>query len=72
MAGGGQPYDTNVDSVQQRIARLQEADRRARQRGSHTSPAIAALYEQVFGVAGGEASHRLLHRHYVDRSVEEG
>jgi hypothetical protein len=26
----------------------------------------------VFGVAGGEASHRLLHRHYVDRSVEEG
>lgn len=72
VAGGGQPYDTNVDSVQQRIARLQEADRRARQRGSHTSPAIAALYEQVFGVAGGEASHRLLHRHYVDRSVEEG
>jgi iron only hydrogenase large subunit-like protein len=72
VAGGGQPYDTDLDAVRRRIARLQEADRRARQRASHASDSIETLYQKVLGTPGGQASHHMLHRHYVDRTLPEG
>ena len=72
VAGGGQPYDTDLDAVRRRIARLQQADRRAQQRASHASASIESLYQQVLGVPGGEASHHMLHRHYVDRTCPQG
>lgn len=72
VAGGGQPYDTDLEAVRRRIDRLREADRRSPQRMSHTNGMVETLYERVLEQPGGQASHRLLHRHYVDRSEDRG
>lgn len=67
--GGGQPYGTEAREVRRRIERIYEADARAEVRVSHENRGVAALYEEYLGRPLGEASHRLLHRHYTDRSA---
>lgn len=70
--GGGQPYDTEMSDVRKRVDRIYDADERADVRYSHDNAAIAELYEEHLGRPLSEVSHRLLHRHYVDRSAELG
>lgn len=72
VGGGGQPHNTDLDRIKGRLDRLYAADRRARLRVSHANEEVHTLYETVLGQPLGELSHRLLHRHYVDRSKELG
>jgi iron-only hydrogenase group A len=67
--GGGQPYGTELVDVRKRMDRIYEADAKAEVRTSHENKSVAALYEDYLGKPLGDASHRLLHRRYTDRSV---
>ena len=74
--GGGQPYGSEMTDLRRRLDRIYEADAQAEIRASHENQGVAALYEEHLGQPLGEVSHRLLHRHYTDRSaaalVEDG
>jgi len=62
--GGGQPYGTNLDSVQQRMKALYRIDKDEPVRVSHKNKSVAKLYEDFLGKPLGEKSHHLLHTHY--------
>ncbi len=66
--GGGQPYGGEMKDVSKRMARIYDADARAEVRYSHENKSVEALYEEHLGRPLSEVSHRLLHRHYTDRS----
>ena len=68
VGGGGQPYGSEAADVRRRVERLYEVDRRSRARRAHENADVRALYESLLGRPLGEASHRLLHRTYTDRS----
>ena len=70
IGGGGQPYSTDIDAVRARLERLYEVDKRSQLRTSHDNPDVKALYKDVLGEPLGPMSHKLLHRHYEDRSAE--
>lgn len=72
VGGGGQPYQSEMKDVRKRMDRIYDADDKAEVRLSHENIAVAKLYEEYLGHPLGEASHRLLHRHYTDRSRERG
>ena len=67
--GGGQPYGTQLDDLRKRQERLYEADAQSEDRSSHQNKSVAALYEDYLGRPLSDVSHRLLHRHYTDRSA---
>ncbi len=68
IGGGGQPYSTDIEAVRGRLERLYEVDRRSAVRVSHDNAEVQALYRELLGKPLQEISHRLLHRHYEDRS----
>lgn len=68
--GGGQPYhhgDTTV--LEKRMNAIYQADRDLPIRKSHRNPSIIRLYEEFLGQPGSEIAHKLLHTHYVERSL---
>ena len=67
VGGGGQPYDTDVKAVRERLERLYEVDGRSALRRAHENPRLAQLYEETLGEPLGAAAHELLHRTYSDR-----
>ena len=69
IAGGGQPYSTNLDSVRARMQALYTIDRTEGVRTSHTNASIQRLYDEYLGKPLGEKSHHLLHTHYAKREV---
>jgi iron-only hydrogenase group A len=69
IAGGGQPYSTNLDAVRGRMQALYNLDRTERMRTSHSNPSVKRLYEEFLGKPLGEKSHKLLHTHYAKREV---
>ena len=69
VAGGGQPYGTNLDAVYSRLQALYSIDRNERVRTSHSNPAVKRLYDEFLGQPLGEKSHHLLHTHYAKREV---
>ena len=69
IAGGGQPYSTNLDSVRARMQALYTIDRTEGVRTSHTNASIKRLYDEYLGKPLGEKSHHLLHTHYAKREV---
>ena len=70
IGGGGQPYDTDPESVRVRLERIYDADRRATLKVSHDNDEVQELYSTMLGKPLGEISHHLLHRKYVDRKHE--
>ncbi len=70
IGGGGQPYDTDPESVRVRLERIYDADRRATLKTSHGNDEVAELYADMLGKPLSEIGHHLLHRHYVDRRKE--
>jgi NADH-quinone oxidoreductase subunit G/NADP-reducing hydrogenase subunit HndD len=74
IGGGGQPYDTDPESVRIRLERLYDADRRSTVKTSHENDEVSALYADMLGKPLGQVSHHLLHRKYVNRrqQAEEG
>jgi len=71
IGGGGQPYDTDPESIRVRLERIYDADRRATVKVSHDNDEVQELYSTMLGKPLGEISHHLLHRHYVDRKHED-
>jgi iron-only hydrogenase group A len=71
IGGGGQPYDTDPETIRVRLERLYDADRRSTLKTSHENDEVTELYTAMLGKPLGEVSHHLLHRSYVDRSREE-
>jgi iron-only hydrogenase group A len=70
IGGGGQPYDTDPDSIRVRLERLYDADRRATIKVSHDNEEVREMYAEMLGKPLGEISHHLLHRKYIDRRAE--
>ncbi len=69
IAGGGQPYGTEDDIREKRIAGLYNDDEKSTIRCSHQNPDIAKIYEEYLGAPLSEKSHHLLHTHYTPRPL---
>ena len=69
IAGGGQPYGTNTESVQARMNALYKIDESGAVRVSHHNPAVQRLYDELLGAPLSSKSHELLHTHYAAREV---
>ena len=66
IAGGGQPYGTDDEVREERIAGLYEDDEKSVQRCSHNNPSIKKLYSEYLGKPLSEKSHHLLHTEYKE------
>jgi len=69
--GGGQPYQTNIDGVKKRSQRMYDVDNKSESRLSHENEQVKELYAKVLEKPGSHVSHKLLHRHYIDRKKAE-
>jgi NADP-reducing hydrogenase subunit HndD len=69
IAGGGQPFGTDLDAVRARMSKLYQIDRDETLRTSHENSGIKQLYDEFLGAPLGEKSHQLLHTHYAPRKV---
>ncbi|MDC7125495.1 MAG: NADH-dependent [FeFe] hydrogenase, group A6 [Spirochaetales bacterium] len=69
IAGGGQPYGTEDDVREKRIAGLYKDDEQSEFRCSHHNPEITQIYKDYLGAPLSEKSHHLLHTHYTPRPV---
>ena len=69
IAGGGQPYGTQDDVREKRIAGLYADDEKSNLRCSHHNPEITQIYKDFLGAPLSEKSHHLLHTHYTPRPV---
>ncbi len=66
IAGGGQPYGTDDEVREERIAGLYEDDEKSVQRCSHNNSSIKKLYSEYLGKPLSEKSHHLLHTEYKE------
>jgi NADH-quinone oxidoreductase subunit G/NADP-reducing hydrogenase subunit HndD len=69
IAGGGQPYQTDLDAVRSRMRALYKIDQTSELRTSHDNKDVQKLYQEFLGEPLGEKSHHLLHTHYAPREV---
>ncbi len=69
IGGGGQPRNTDPNTVMKRMQALYAIDGGETLRVSHKNPSILRLYEEFLGEPLGEKSHHLLHTHYTERPV---
>ena len=68
VGGGGQPWETDLVSIQSRMKGLYQLDRDDRQRVSHDNQSVKRLYDEFLGEPLGHKSHELLHTHYHRRN----
>lgn len=69
IAGGGQPYGTEDEIRDQRIAGIYRDDEQSEIRCSHQNPEITQIYSDYLTAPLSEKSHHLLHTHYTPRKV---
>ena len=69
IAGGGQPYATDLDAVKDRMQALYRIDREEPVRTSHGNTAVQRLYAEFLGEPLSHKSHELLHTTYGAREV---
>ncbi len=69
VGGGGQPYQTDVQRVGQRLQALYRIDQQEPLRASHRNPLVQKLYSQYLQRPLSAQSHALLHTHYAKREV---
>ena len=69
IAGGGQPFSTDLEAVGSRMNALYKIDHNETVRTSHTNKSVQRLYQEYLGKPLGEKSHHLLHTHYHNRDV---
>jgi iron-only hydrogenase group A len=67
VAGGGQPQNTNQESIKARLKALYNIDQTESLRTSHSNKQVQDLYKDFLGEPLGEKSHDLLHTHYTKR-----
>ncbi|EFN56510.1 hypothetical protein CHLNCDRAFT_34957 [Chlorella variabilis] len=70
IGGGGQPKTHDPDAVLKRMGAIYQVDKSLALRKSHENPSIHKIYAEFLGQPGGELSHKLLHTHYTDHSVD--
>ncbi len=68
IGGGGQPYNTTLDTRVKRIDATYQLDKSLQNRKSHENPAIKQLYEDYLGKPLSETSHHCLHTTYTPRN----
>lgn len=69
VAGGGQPYAMDPETIRKRMKSIYDIDRDAGNRLSHRNHQVRELYRTVLSEPNSEKSHRLLHTQYVKRDV---
>ena len=69
IAGGGQPYGTEDDIREKRLAGIYQDDKLSTVRCSHQNPEIIEIYEKFLGEPMSHKSHELLHTKYSQRPV---
>ena len=69
IAGGGQPYGTEDNIREKRIAGLYADDEQSTLRCSHHNPEIKEVYKKFLGKPMSKKAHRLLHTHYTPRPI---
>jgi iron-only hydrogenase group A len=70
VGGGGQPIPVSDEKRRLRAEALYHDDKDVQEfRQSHENPAITEIYEKFLKEPLGEKSHKLLHTHYVERSL---
>lgn len=67
IAGGGQPYSTDDDRRNMRIAGIYKDDEKCSVRRSHQNPEIIQIYKDFLGESNSHKAHELLHTSYVKR-----
>jgi iron-only hydrogenase group A len=69
IGGGGQPRSVSEKALEERLAKIHDADKRAKLHCAHENPAVLRLYQEMLGSPGNKKSHSLLHRRYINREV---
>ncbi|AFG38440.1 NADH-dependent [FeFe] hydrogenase, group A6 [Spirochaeta africana] len=69
IAGGGQPYGTQDDVREKRIAGIYQDDEKQTMRCSHQNPFIQEVYKNFLEKPCSKKSHDLLHTHYTSRPL---
>jgi iron only hydrogenase large subunit-like protein len=69
IAGGGQPYGTEDNIREKRIAGIYSDDEKSVVRKSHENPEIIQIYKDFLGEPLSEKAHHLLHTTYVERPL---
>ena len=69
IAGGGQPYGTEDDIRDKRIAGIYKDDEKSTVRRSHENPEIVEIYKDFLGEPLSHKAHELLHTTYQERKL---
>ena len=69
IAGGGQPYGTEDDVREKRLAGIYKDDEQSEIRCSHNNPEIIEIYKDYLGEPCSHKSHQYLHTSYTERPV---
>ena len=69
IGGGGQPYFTDEDVRQKRVAGIYNDDEKSQVRCSHQNPEIKQIYADYLGEPLSHKSHDLLHTKYQARPL---
>jgi len=69
IGGGGQPYNTDEEVRQKRIAGIYKDDEKSVVRCSHQNPDIIRIYKEFLGKPLSRKSHDLLHTKYHARPL---
>lgn len=67
VAGGGQPYGTNLARIRDRMRALYEADQHEPLQAAHRNPDVQRLYKEYFDEPTSEKAVLLLHTRYHQR-----
>lgn len=70
VAGGGQPYGTDMEKIKARSQALYKIDSSEKVRMSHENESIQRLYKEFLGEPLSHKSHELLHTHYHKREMD--
>ncbi|MCX5635326.1 MAG: NADH-dependent [FeFe] hydrogenase, group A6, partial [Planctomycetota bacterium] len=69
IGGAGQPRFTDNKIRLKRIEAIYKEDEGKKLRKSHENPEVNQIYQEFFGKPLGEKSHKLLHTHYMPRTI---
>jgi NADH-quinone oxidoreductase subunit G len=69
IGGGGQPYFTDENVRQQRVAGIYNDDEKSVVRCSHQNPEILQIYKDYLDKPLSKKSHDLLHTKYTPRPL---
>ncbi|MDF1568949.1 MAG: NADH-dependent [FeFe] hydrogenase, group A6 [Spirochaetaceae bacterium] len=69
IGGGGQPYFTDEEVRQKRVAGIYSDDEKSTVRCSHQNPEITQIYKEFLGEPLSHKSHELLHTKYQARPL---